>query len=444
MFSQLLNRSIEISRRHHRKFALLFIDLDRFKIINDTLGHAEGDTLLIETSTRLRESVRASDVVARLGGDEFVVLLEEIADNGEVAGIAEKILSAVMKPLVLRSQECRITASIGVSAYPTDGEDEQTLTKNADITMYRAKDEGKNAFRIYSKGMKTPSIERLMLETGLRHALERDEFVLHYQPKRHLVSGQITGVEALLRWAHPDLGLLQPNQFISLAEETGLIVPIGKWVMVTACNQNMEWQRQGLPPMSMAVNLSPRQFTHEFLLDDIDVALAESGMPARLLELEITEGLVMQNVERAIQVLAAIKSRGVQLAMDDFGTGYSSMSLIKQFPVDTLKIDRSFIRDLVQNTEDKAIADAIISLGKALGLTVIAEGVETAEQEKFLQDHACDQMQGFLCGKPVPAEELPELLRLAVHTAPSLQYSGPDAGDLRTPTPTTRVKSDTR
>ena len=421
MFSQMLSGSIEMARRHDRPFAVLFIDLDRFKIINDTLGHTDGDAVLVEIGSRLRDCVRASDMVARLGGDEFVVLAQEISDRPEVMAVAQKILSAIIKPLVLCGRECRVTASIGVAMFPADGGDEQTLTKNADMAMYLVKDEGKNNIRFFSPDMKSQSVELLMLETSLRHAIERNELVLHYQPKRALATGQITGVEALLRWAHPDLGMLPPNQFIPIAEETGLIVQIGRWVLTTACRQNMAWQQAGLPTMSMAVNLSPRQFTHEHLLDDIDGALAESGMPAELLELEITESMVMQNVDRAVQVLGAIKSRGVRLAIDDFGTGYSSMSSIKQFPVDTLKIDRSFIRDLARNSDDRAIADAIIGLGKALGLTIVAEGVETLEQETFLREHACDQMQGFLFSKAVPPEELAALLQFPPLASPPLQ-----------------------
>jgi EAL domain-containing protein (putative c-di-GMP-specific phosphodiesterase class I) len=269
--------------------------------------------------------------------------------------------------------------------------------------------------------MKAPSAERLGLEASLRHALERDELVVHYQPKRDLRTGLVTGVEALLRWEHPDFGFLLPNHFISLAEQTGLIIPIGTWVLKTACRQNMEWLRQGLAPMSIAVNLSPRQFTHVGLLASIDQVLAETGMAPALLQLEITEGVVMQDVEQAIDVLEALKSRGVHLAIADFGTGYSSMSFIKRFPVDTLKIDRSFVRDLSQNSGDKAIADAIIGLGKALGVTVIAEGVETIEQELFLREHACDQMQGFLFSKAVPAEDIARLLQFPLLDSPALQ-----------------------
>jgi EAL domain-containing protein (putative c-di-GMP-specific phosphodiesterase class I) len=289
------------------------------------------------------------------------------------------------------------------------------------MAMYLAKEEGKNDFRFFSNDMKTQSIERLMLETNLRKALERHEFVLHYQPKVDLRSGQITGVEALLRWNQPDLGMLSPTQFIPLAEETGLIVPIGRWVLKTACEQHMAWRREGLPPVCMAVNLSPRQFQHEHLLRDIDDTLATTGMPPALLELEITESMVMQNVDRAIDLLTRLKKRGVRLSMDDFGTGYSSMALIKRFPIDTLKIDRSFIRDLPDDADDKAIADAIIGLGKALRLTIVAEGVETTEQESFLRDHACDEMQGYLFSRPVSAESISAILRLPTIASPNLQ-----------------------
>jgi diguanylate cyclase (GGDEF)-like protein len=424
MFAELLNGSIETARRYEKKLAVLFIDLDRFKVINDTLGHADGDTLLLEIASRLRQALRASDVVARLGGDEFVVMLPELTDEQEIAIVARKLLAAVMQPVMLRGQDCRVTASIGIAVYPEDGNDEQALTKNADMAMYLAKDDGKNDFRRFSPDMKTQSIERLVLETNLRDALERDEFVLQYQPKIDLRTGRITGVEALLRWDQPDLGMLQPSQFIPLAEETGLIVPIGRWVLKTACEQHMAWRRDGLRPVSMAINLSPRQFQHEQLLQDIDDTLATTGMPPELLELEITEGMITQNVERAINLLTEIKSRGVRLAMDDFGTGYSSMALVKQFPVDALKIDRSFVRNLPNDTNDKAIADAIIGLGKALKLTIIAEGVETTEQEAFLRDHACDEMQGYLFSRPVSAESIPDLLRFPTVASPNLQPQG--------------------
>ena len=410
-FSRTLNVAIESARHRDGKFAVLFIDLDRFKTINDSLGHTPGDTLLKETAARLGQVLRCNDVVARLGGDEFVVLVEEVNEIEQVKTVARKILSAVIKPVDLMGQECRVTASIGISMYPADGQDEQSLMKNADIAMYRAKDEGKNNYRFYSRDMMGHSIERLMLDTGLRHALEHNEFFLHYQPKRDLRTGQITGVEALLRWQHPELGVVSPSQFIPLAEDTGLIVPIGKWVLETACAQAMAWQRQGLPPVHMAVNLSARQFADENLLTDIATLLQETGLMPELLEFEITESMVMQDPERAIKLLAAIKQLGVRLAIDDFGTGYSSMALLKRFPIDILKIDRSFIREIPKNAEDNAIADAIIAMGKALNLTVVAEGVETAEQERFLREHACDEIQGYYFSRPVAHDAFADLQR---------------------------------
>jgi diguanylate cyclase (GGDEF)-like protein len=321
MFNQLLHFAIEAARRHDRRFAVLFIDLDRFKVINDSLGHEAGDALLIEIGKRLRQSLRPNDVVARLGGDEFVVILDDAGDQQDVEAVARNLLSVLSQPLQLCGHECHTTASIGIAMYPSDGADVQTLTKNADMAMYLAKEDGKNAFRFFVGEIKTQSIERLMLETALRHALGRDQFALHYQPKVDMATGQITGVEALLRWTHPELGVLPPMQFIPLAEETGLIVPIGRWVLKEACAQNMAWQRRGLRPVAMAVNLSPRQFVDENLLQDIDQALAASGMAATLLQLEVTESMVMQNVPRAIKVLDAIQSRGIRLAIDDFGTG---------------------------------------------------------------------------------------------------------------------------
>jgi diguanylate cyclase (GGDEF)-like protein len=440
MFNELLRHAIEAAGRYQRQFAVLFIDLDRFKIINDSLGHDAGDLLLVEIANRLRHTLRSSDVVARLGGDEFVVVLEETAERHDVEEIARNLLSVLSQPLQLSGHECHTTASIGIAMYPSDGHDVQTLTKNADMAMYLAKDDGKNGFRFFTKEIKTQSIERLTLETALRHALERHQFALHYQPKVDLASGQITGVEALLRWTHPELGVLPPMQFIPLAEETGLIVPIGRWVLKEACAQNMAWQRRGLRPLSMAVNLSPRQFADPQLLQDIDEALAASGMPPVLLQLEVTESMVMRNVSRAVKVLDAIQSRGIRLAIDDFGTGYSSMSLMKQFPIDTIKIDRSFVRDLPRDSEDQAIAQAIISMGKALGMTVIAEGVETIEQETFLRNHACDEMQGYLFSKPLPPNELAGLLRSAsLMVSPPLQPAASDAPGKSTPR--SRLKS---
>lgn len=361
---------------------MLFVDLDRFKLINDTLGHAAGDTLLKGVATLFRACLRDSDVLARFGGDEFVILLGDASDAAQIGTVARKLLSAAVTPIMVQGRECRVTASIGVAVFPDHGSDEQSLTKNADA-----------------------AIERLMLETSLRRAIERNEFLLYYQAKQSLGSGEISGVQALLRWQHPDLGMVPPLHFIPLAEECGLIVPIGKWVLETACAQAVAWQEQGLPPMRIAVNLSPRQFTDSHLLHDIRAALTKTGIDPQFLELEITESMVMHFPEEAKRLLTAIKKLGVHLSIDDFGTGYSSMSLIKEFPVDTIKVDRSFVRDLPTDVNDCAITKAVIALGKALDLTIVAEGVETKAQERFLRDQSCDQIQGYLFAKPLSAED---------------------------------------
>lgn len=411
MFSQMLSHAIESARRYRRRFAVLFIDLDRFKFINDTLGHEAGDILLQEMARRLTHTLRASDIIARFGGDEFVVLLPEINDATEVAGVANKILAALVQPVRVADQECRVTASIGISTFPDDAQDEQSLMKNADMAMYLAKAEGKNNYQFYSQEIRTEARERLVLENNLRRALDDKEFFLHFQPKVDLRTGAITGVEALLRWHNSELGSVPPAKFIPLAEETGLIVPIGRWVLRSACGQGVAWQQQGLPGIRVAVNLSARQFSDENLIPDISAALADSGLSPSLLELEITEGMVMQNPERTVQKLDRIREMGVRLAIDDFGTGYSSLAQLKRFPIDTLKVDRSFISDIPNDAEDVAITQAIIAMGKSLDLVVVAEGVETQEQMQFLREHQCDQMQGYFFSKPVGAEQLATLLR---------------------------------
>jgi diguanylate cyclase (GGDEF)-like protein len=411
LFSKLLSQGISQARRHDRQLALLFLDLDRFKHINDTLGHEAGDQLLQTVASRLKGCLRDSDTVARLGGDEFVVLLPEFEEEKYLAVVAHKVLSAAAKPFTLLGQEFRITASIGISIYPKDGHDEQTLTKNADIAMYHAKAEGKNNFQFYAEQLNTESLERLTLESSLRHALERSEFQLHYQAKRDIRSGSITGMEALLRWQHPDLGLVPPMQFIPVADETGLIVAIGKWVLRTACAQNVAWQQQGLPTLTIAVNLTPRQFTDEHLIEDLQAILTDTGMAPSLLELEITEGMLMHNVERTLRTLVALKQMGVRIAIDDFGLGYSSLSTLQSFPLDTIKIDRSFIRDVANVAEDRALTEAIIAMGRSLSLTVVAQGVETKEQADFLRKHACDELQGFYFNRPMPSEQFAEMMR---------------------------------
>lgn len=411
MYNQMLGVAVQSALRYGGSFAVLFIDLDRFKFINDTLGHQAGDQLLKEISTRFRQTLRASDIVARLGGDEFVVLVPQVHEKKEIAIIARKIVDAAIAPFVLQGQECRVTASVGIAIFPDDAQDELTLTKSADIAMYAAKEAGKNNYQFFSAQVRSHALERMALETNLRQALERNELTVYYQAKRDLASGAISGVEALLRWQNPELGTISPAQFIPIAEETGMIVPIGKWVLRTACMQNMAWQREGLPPVCMAVNLSVRQFTDDHLLLDIATILKETGMDPRLLELEITEGLVMRDPAKAITLLAAIKEIGVRLAIDDFGTGYSSLAQLKNFPIDTLKVDRSFIREVATNASDKAITEAIIAMGKTLCMTVIAEGVETEEQEDFLRQNSCDQMQGYYFSKAVLPEEFASLLR---------------------------------
>jgi diguanylate cyclase (GGDEF)-like protein/PAS domain S-box-containing protein len=410
MFSQMLNHAIATGQRYERKFSVLFIDLDRFKLINDTLGHDAGDQLLREVSARLKASVRTSDLVARLSGDEFVMLVQETAGAQQARIVARKVLSALLKPVLLRGQECRVTASIGIALYPLHATDEAALMKGADLAMYAAKEEGKNTFQVYSKDLRSKSVAKLSVEAALRQALEGNELSLHYQAKRDLRSGAITGVEALLRWNSAQLGQVSPATFIPVAEETGLIVPIGRWVLRTACLQHAAWIRAGLPPVPMAVNLSPRQFADPNLLADLANVLRESGTQGSMLELEITEGMVMHDAARAVRLLREIKQLGVRVAIDDFGTGYSSLAQLKQFPIDTLKVDRSFIRDIPSNTEDKAITEAIIDMAKRLSLTVVAEGVETAAQEAFLRKHACDQMQGYYFSKPVPAADFADLL----------------------------------
>ncbi len=410
LFSKLLSQSISEARRYHRQLAVLFLDLDRFKQVNDTLGHDAGDQLLKEVAQRLKACLRASDTVARMGGDEFVILLPELSEDNDVTTTAQKILGAIARPFNLQGQEFRVTASVGISVFPQDGLDEQTLKKNADIAMYQAKQCGKNNFQFYCAKLNADSLERLTLELSLRHALERNEFQLHYQAKRDIRSGQITGMEALLRWNHPDLGLVAPMQFIPVAEETGLIVPIGKWVLETACRQNVAWQRQGLPRLGVAVNLTARQFADENLLADLAGILAETGMDARLLELEIAERLLMQDVKRALSVLTGLKHLQVRIAIDDFGIGYSSLSALEQFPLDVIKIDRSCICDTSSVSEDKALTEAIIAMGRTLSLTVVAQGVETKEQADFLRDNACDEFQGFYFNKPVPADQFKALL----------------------------------
>ena len=410
MFNELLSRTIQTNKRYERKCAVMFIDLDRFKIINDSLGHEAGDMLLKKASARLKRCVRATDVVARLGGDEFVILFPEVENEKTVETVAKKILSNLFKPVTLLGQECRVSGSIGISMYPLHAQDDTSLMKCADAAMYQAKEAGKNQFRFYSEVAQSKSLERMMLETSLRHAIERKQLFLHYQAKLDLRTRRVAGVEALLRWKHPELGAVSPSQFIPLAEETGLIVPIGRWVLETACTQAVAWQKRGLPKMGMAINLSARQFNDDSLIADIKAILRKTGLAPELLELELTESMVVQHTGRANNVLQDLKKLGVKIAIDDFGTGYSSMAQLRNFPIDTLKVDRSFIQEIPMNRDDEFMTKAIINMGKSLGLTVIAEGVETKEQETFLSANACDETQGFYFSRPMPADGIEGLL----------------------------------
>jgi diguanylate cyclase (GGDEF)-like protein/PAS domain S-box-containing protein len=415
-FQEQLAHAIRQSHRHGRAIAVLFIDLDRFKNINDTLGHEAGDTLLKEVARRLTSCLRESDTLARWGGDEFVATLEEFDSANDVALIARRVLEMLAVPYMVDGRELVITASVGISAYPEDGLDAQTLLKAADIAMYRAKEAGKNNFQYYSPQMNVHSFERLTMEANLRRALERGEFLLHYQPKVDLRTGALAGAEALIRWQHPDMGLVSPMQFIPLAEETGLIVPIGSWVLRTACAQARAWQAQGLQKMRMAVNISSRQFSQAGLLDEVIGVLDQTGLDADLLELEITESMLMDDPDQTAALLNELKAIGIHLAIDDFGTGYSSLTYLKRFPVSTLKIDRSFVKDVPYDADDVAITLAIVGLAHNLRIRVTAEGVETEAQRAFLRRHGCDEIQGYLVGRPLPVSEFEKLVGGSMRT----------------------------
>ena len=413
LFGEFLERAIARCHRPGRRFAVMFLDLDRFKVINDSLGHESGDALLKVIAARLRASLRTSDVVARFGGDEFVLLVEDVNDRAAVEVVTRNLLAAVLQPVQIAGQEWRITASIGIALCPDDSQEAETLLKHADLAMYHAKEQGKNGFQYFSPTMGAQSTERVLIETSLKGALERDELSVHYQAKVNMQTGEIRGAEALLRWTHPDLGLVSPTQFIPIAEECGLIIPIGRWAMMTACTQAAEWRRLGLP-LCVAVNLSPRQFADPQLVSHVREALDQTGLPPSLLELEITEGVMMRDRDSAIEKMTLIRQLGVRLAIDDFGTGYSSLAQLKRFPIDTLKIDRSFIRGIPKSAADLAIAEAILTLALSLGVTVVAEGVETAEQQTFLSGHTCNEMQGYYFNRPLPSEQFTQLLRTHV------------------------------
>ncbi len=391
--------------RSRDKLSLLFMDLDNFKRINDTLGHAMGDQLLQEVAKRLRECVRETDTVSRQGGDEFVVLLGSLKEADAALPAISKILHRLEEPFFAQGHELSTSGSFGVTIYPDDGRDFETLSKNADLAMYRAKEAGRNTYRFFDEAMNVEANDHLHLSNGLRRALERQEFVLHYQPQIDLITHQVVGAEALIRWNHPELGLVPPSRFIPVAEDSGLIVKIGEWVIAQACRQAMAWQHQGLPALLMAVNLSAVQFARGNLEETVSHALESSGLQAELLELELTESSLIHNVEHALAALRRLKAIGVHLSIDDFGTGYSSLSYLKRFDIDKLKIDQSFVRDLASDPDDAAIVNAIIQMAKNLGLRTVAEGVETSEMLQRLQNFGCDEAQGYFFARPMPADE---------------------------------------
>ena len=411
LFYDRLKQALAHARRNSGVSAVLFIDLDRFKSVNDTLGHAHGDELLQKISERLRPCVRGGDTVGRLGGDEFAVILNELVASQDAGLVAQNILDALAAPFDVAGNEIYATASIGISIYPSDSDNVDTLIRDADAAMYSAKAAGRNVYRYYTGEMNQRALEKMQLEGKLRHALEREEFRLHFQPKVDIGTGEIAGFEALLRWQPPDSALVPPDRFIPLLEETGLIVPVGEWVIRAACAQVGRWIRAGMRAVPIAVNLSARQFHQQDLCAVVRKSLEEHGIAARFMELEITESAAMQNADASIATLRDLKALGVHLSIDDFGTGYSSLSYLKRLPVDTVKIDRSFVTDLATNPDDASIAQAIINMAHTLGLKVVAEGVETASQLAFLSLHGCDQMQGYYFSKPLPEAEVTEMLR---------------------------------
>ena len=408
-------RQAVYAQRSLRNIAVVFMDLDHFKLVNDSLGHSTGDKLLKGMAERLRAVLREGDTVGRVGGDEFVLILNDQTNEEVIFRAMQRITAKVAEPIMLDGKELYVTSSAGISVYPQDGRDVDTLLRNADAAMYRAKEHGRNNFQFYTSEMNERVSDRLALENALRRALERREFTLHYQQKVDLRTGAIIGSEALVRWLHPEWGLVRPARFIPIAEETGLIVPLGEWVLFEACRQARAWLDAGLRPGVVSVNLSARQFRAEGLVRTVSRVLQETGLDPALLDMELTESMVMHNVDTAIATLQGLKSLGLSLSVDDFGTGYSSLSYLKDLPIDTLKIDRSFVRDIGTGSEaeDGILAQAIISLGHALHLKVIAEGVETDAQLRFLKRHGCDELQGFLYGEAIAPADYAKLLERA-------------------------------
>jgi diguanylate cyclase (GGDEF)-like protein/PAS domain S-box-containing protein len=416
-FIERLELTMADADRHERLVGVAFLDLDRFKYINDSLGHGKGDMLLREVATRLSGAIRRGDTVARLSGDEFALVLADMGHVNDAIHVAQKILEVFRQPFLVAGHELFVTASMGITLYPFDDRGAQDLLRNADVAMYRAKESGKNNFQFYAAEMTASATERLSLETDLRSALDRGELSLHYQPIAEGKSGRIVGMEALLRWKHPVRGMISPAQFIPLAEETGFIIPIGEWVLRTACQQCRAWQKLGFPSLHVAVNLSSRQFHQRDLPASIYHILQETGLNPLYLDLEITEGLVMQQAESSINTLRELKAMDLRISIDDFGTGYSSLSYLKRFPIDVLKIDQSFVRDIPGDADDAAIASTIITMAHSLGLKVVAEGVETKEQLNFMREHSCDSMQGYFLSKPLPTDQFESFLKSGARLA---------------------------
>jgi diguanylate cyclase (GGDEF)-like protein len=390
---------------------MMFLDLDQFKRINDTFGHRIGDNLLKAVAECLKCCMRESDTIARFGGDEFMVLLPEVLHEQDAVTVAEKMLEALRQPLMLGDRELFISSSIGISLYPSDGSDSETLIKNADTAMYHSKKQGRNNYQLYRSLMNDMAFERLTLENSLRKALQKDEFLVYYQPQINLHTGEIIGMEALVRWQHPELGMVPPIKFIPLAEDTGLIIPLGEWVLRAACVQNKAWQLAGYPHIRVAVNLSMLQFKQPDIVETIIRVLQETGLDPRYLEVEITETMLMDNPDATLGKLKQLKAMGIRISLDDFGTGYSSLNYLKRLSIDTLKIDQSFVRDIASDADDRAIVNSIIHLAHSMNLRVIAEGVETMEQLNVLRSHQCDEIQGYLIGYPLPAEDVEHLMR---------------------------------
>ena len=409
-----LQQAISLARRHGHRIAVLFLDLDRFKHINDSLGHVLGDQLLQAVAMRLKACVRRSDTVGRQGGDEFVVVLSELDVAENAARSAAKLLAALTAPYHIGLHHLTVPVSIGVSIYPDDAEDAATLINNADTAMYQAKENGRNNYQFFRQEMIARAVERQFIEGSLRVALDRQELSLHYQPKVDLCSGAIVGVEALLRWQHPERGFIPPAQFVPIAEDTGLILPIGQWVLREACRQSRAWLDAGLPPMPIAVNISAIEFRSEDFVDSIRTILKETRLDPLCLELELTESVLMKYAESTVSMLKALKSIGVQLAVDDFGTGYSSLSYLSQFPIDSLKVDQSFVQEISSKSNDAVIVSAVISMGNILKKRVIAEGVETREQLDFLTTAGCEEAQGYYFSAPMVAEQFAALLEARV------------------------------